>query len=115
MFHSKSIRLSVLFLSASLQLSAQLAHTQMNDPWDDIQYRQPIGAHGSTDNSDVRDFVSNRLLRSYAAAGIAIAAGNNILGQNNGFSQIAHGPPQPPALIAQPQVRRLFAQFVFGL
>src|SRR5579859_4949726 len=55
------------------------------------------------------------LLRRHAAAGLAVAAGNNVLGQNNCLSQIAHGAPQPPALIAQAEVRSLLAQLVFRL
>ena len=43
LLYLRPFRFSALFLSTLIHLSAQLAHTQMKDPWDDIQYRQPAG------------------------------------------------------------------------
>src|SRR5579872_130705 len=58
---------------------------------------------------------SHKPRRSTGLFGLAAAARNDILGQNDGLSQLSHGPPQPPAFVAQPKVSRFFRQFVFGL
>jgi len=60
LLYLRSILVSALFLSTLIQLSAQTAHTQMNDPWDAIQYRQPAGVRGPLDNTGIRDFVINQ-------------------------------------------------------
>ncbi|HXJ40364.1 MAG TPA: tetratricopeptide repeat protein [Bryobacteraceae bacterium] len=56
----RSILVSALFFSNLIQLSAQIAHTQMKDPWDAIQYRQPAGVRDPLDNAGIRDFVINQ-------------------------------------------------------
>ena len=60
MLYLTSFRLPVLFLSTFIHLSAQPAGTQRKDPWDDIQYRQPVEARGSMDHPSIRDFVINQ-------------------------------------------------------
>src|SRR5437879_10808088 len=62
MRYFRSIRLCFLVLSTLIQLSAQITHTQMKDPWDDIQYRQSVGVRSSISDPSVRDFVINQMM-----------------------------------------------------
>ncbi len=58
----RSFRLSALFLSSLIHLSAQPARTQMKDPWGDIQYPEPVGVRGPLDSPSIRDFVINQTM-----------------------------------------------------
>jgi len=49
LLYLRSLQFSVLFFSNLICLSAQITNTQMKDPWDDPQYRQPTAVRGPLD------------------------------------------------------------------